>query len=72
MEESELLMHLVSFIYILSSVPNSVTGLWAPDDTPHTVPRCDFPGIEAGLCRHFQVANKNEKVNPTVRIYCLH
>lgn len=33
MEESELLMHLVSFIYIPSSVPNSVTGLWAPDDT---------------------------------------
>ena len=33
MEKNELLMHLVSFIYILPSVPNGLPALWTPDDT---------------------------------------
>lgn len=61
MEKSELLMPFVSFIYILSSVPNGLIRLWAPDDT-HAVPGCVRLGTRAGIGQYFQVTTKKWEI----------
>ena len=72
MEKNELLMHLVSFIYILPSVPNGLPGLWTPDDSVALCQGVFFlePELDYASISKWQI--KNGKLNPAVRICCLH
>lgn len=56
-----MLMPVVSFIFVLSSIPNGLIRLWAPEDT-HTVPGCVHLGTRARIGQYFQVTNKKWEI----------
>ena len=68
MEKNELLMHLVSFIYILPSVPNGLPVLWTPDDSVALCQGVFFlePELDYASISKWQI--KNGKLNPAVRV----